>query len=138
MPKKMVIECRCSPCWGFDEGRGDVQADTSASRWRMMDFNSNVHRDVGDGVAAKVSRAGLRMLWGKPLATNRPSMMCRVGPVLLLMANLVSMIFWSTSGLSSDQLMAPKWSLLCKDASSLEMASLMAVLLYWLMSSSYG
>ena len=35
-----------------------------------MDFRSNVLNDVGDGVAAKVSTAGLLMVWLKPFATN--------------------------------------------------------------------
>ena len=35
-----------------------------------MDFRSKVLNDVGDGVAANVSTAGLLMVWLKPLAMN--------------------------------------------------------------------
>ena len=41
------------------------------SQCLMTDFKGNVLNDVVDGVAAKVSTAGLLMAGKKPLATNR-------------------------------------------------------------------
>ena len=101
-----------------------------------MDFKSNVLNDVGDGVAAKVSTAGLLMVWLKPLATN---LAFNDGPCcdgLLLMTHLVLMTFLSSSDERSDELTASNKSLLWSDVSSDEMASLTAASLYWLMSSS--
>ena len=106
------------------------------SHCRRMDFKSNVLNDVGDGVAANVSTAGLLMVWLSPFATNLAFKDEPCCPGLLLMTHLVLMIFLSSSGVKSDELTASNRSLLCKDVSSVEMASLTAVSLYWLMSSS--
>ena len=54
-----------------------------------MDFRSNVLNDVGNGVAANVSTAGLLMVWLKPLATNLAFSDEPCCPGLLLMTHLV-------------------------------------------------
>ena len=95
-----------------------------------MDFRSNVLNDVGDGVAAKVSTAGLLMVWLKPLATN---LAFNDGPScdgLSLMTHLVLMTFLSSSGERVDESTASKRSLLANDVNSDEMASLTAASLY--------
>ena len=100
------------------------------SHCRRMLFRNNVLNDVGDGVTANVSTAGLLMVWLNPFATN---LVCKDEPCcpgLLLMTHLVLMTFLSSSGVKSDELTASNRSLLCKDVSSAEMASLTAVSLY--------
>ena len=95
-----------------------------------MDFRSNVLNDVGDGVAAKVSTAGLLMVWLKPFAIN---LAFSDGPRCdgrSLMTHLVLMTFLSSSGVRVDESTASKRSLLASDASSDEMASLTAASLY--------
>ena len=82
------------------------------SHWRKMDFKSNVLNDVGDGVAAKVSTAGLLMVWLKPFATN---LAFNDGPCcdgLLLMTHLVLMTFLSSSDERVDESTASNRSLL--------------------------
>ena len=68
-----------------------------------MDFRRNVLNDVGDGVAAKVSTAGLLMVWLKPFATNLAFNDGHCCDGLLLMTHLVLMTFLSSSGERVDQ-----------------------------------
>ena len=77
-----------------------------------MDFRRSVLNDVGDGVAAKVSTAGLLMVWLNAFATN---LAFNDGPCcdgLSLMTHLVLMTFLSSSGGKVDESMASNKSLL--------------------------